>query len=92
MMTDRSTRMPDKDAPLWRETPLDHWSRDIDPAMMAGDEWATDHPGSDPGAERVAEDQGGARMGAPFMHPEHDTNYGLEDDAFRDVYTSEGEG
>lgn len=69
--------------PPWRETPLDHWSTDIDPVIMAGDEWTSDEPQSDPGAERIAEEGGGTAVGAPFMHPTHDTNYGLQDDAFR---------
>lgn len=69
----------DPDVPVWCETPLDHWSKDIDPVLMAGDEWVADT--RDPGAERIAEQQGGTRVGAPFMHPTHDTNYGLDHDA-----------
>lgn len=87
-MADESRRKPDKHAPLWRETPLDHWSKEIDPAMMAGDEWASLSAKQDPGAERIAEEQGGTQIGAQFMHPQHDTTYDLEDD----VFTSEGEG
>lgn len=85
-------RKPDRNAPVWRETPLDHWSKDIDPAMMAGDEWASMSPEQDPGAERFKEHQAGTRQGEQFMHPQHDTTYGLEDDVFADVFTSEGEG
>jgi hypothetical protein len=78
---------PREDIPPWRETPLDHWSTDIDPAIMAGDEWAVNRSASDPGSERIAEQQGGTVMKAPFMHPMYDTTYGLEHDEF----TSEGE-
>lgn len=63
---------------------MDHWSTDIDPAIMAGDEWASEDPASDPGAERIAEHNGLTYMGAQFMHPMHDTNYGLVDDVFVD--------
>jgi Protein of unknown function (DUF3905) len=73
-----------KPRPPWKETPLDHWSTDIDPAIMAGDEWASEDPNSDPGAERIAEHYGLTYMGAQFMHPMHDTNYGLSDDVFVD--------
>lgn len=73
--------------PPWRETPLDHWSTEIDPALMAGDEWAEGGADADPGTEWIDERQGRAMSGAPFMHPTHDTNYGLEYDQFN----SEGE-
>lgn len=78
-------RKPDKQSPVWRETPLDHWNRDIDPAVMAGDEWVTQH--SDPGSQRIAQDAGGTLIGEQFMHPQHDTTYDLDED----VFTSEGE-
>lgn len=80
-------RRPTDEIPPWRNTPLEHWSTDIDPAIMAGDEWVDNSARADPGSERIAEKQGGTVMSAPFMHPTHDTNYGLEDD----VFTSEGE-
>jgi len=76
---------PVNEIPPWRETPLDHWSEDIDPALMAGDEWAAGK--RDPGTVRIREQQAGTKMGAPFMHPTHDTGYDLDDD----VWTSEGE-
>ena len=80
-------RRPHEKLPPWRDTPLEHWSTDIDPAIMAGDEWVENSVSSDPGSERIAEQQGGTTMGAPFMHPTHDATYGLE----QDVFTSEGE-
>lgn len=68
----------DKTTPLWRETPLDHWSSSIDPVIMSGDEWVKGD--RDPGAERIHEQQGGTVMRERFMHPMHDTAYGLDDD------------
>ncbi|RIV20105.1 DUF3905 domain-containing protein [Alicyclobacillaceae bacterium I2511] len=68
--------------PPWRETPLDHWSREIDPAIMAGDEWAGNGPEVDPGAQRLKQQQGHTRTGEIFMHPTHDSNYELENDTF----------
>ncbi|MCF8564969.1 DUF3905 domain-containing protein [Alicyclobacillus tolerans] len=77
----------DENIPPWRETPLDHWSTDIDPTIMAGDEWVDNSADSDPGSRRIAQEQGGTRVYERFMHPTIDTNYGLDDD----VFTSEGE-
>lgn len=71
-------RIP-KDVPVYRETPLDHWSTDIDPVIMSGDEWIDDK--RDPGQERIIEKQGGTIIRERFMHPTLDTNHGLEDDA-----------
>jgi len=79
----------DKDVPPWRETPLDHWSTDIDPVLMAGDEWVDNN--SDPGTERILEQQGGTTLGAPFMHPTHDVTYMLDDDVFTSEAESESE-
>jgi hypothetical protein len=70
---------PADEIPVWRETPLDHWSAEIDPAIMSGDEWVDSE---DPGMQRIRELQGGTYGGERFMHPMHDTNYGLEDDRF----------
>ncbi|MDQ0189233.1 DUF3905 domain-containing protein [Alicyclobacillus cycloheptanicus] len=79
---------PDENLPPWRETPLDHWSKEIDPVIMAGDEWASQDPGVDPGAKRIQEGLGGTRPGEMFMHPQHDTTYGLEEDVFTSENTS----
>lgn len=70
----------EEDTPRWQETPLDHWSKDIDPVIMSGDEWVEE--ARDPGAQRLAERQAGTVVGERFMHPTHDTNYGLEEDAW----------
>lgn len=72
----------DDEVPVWRETPLDHWSTDIDPVLMAGDEWVDNE--NDPGTRRMAEKLGGTAMNEPFMHPMHDVTYGLDEDDFRD--------
>ncbi|MCL6517402.1 DUF3905 domain-containing protein [Alicyclobacillus sp.] len=79
-------RRPDADTPPpWRETPLDHWSTDIDPAILSGDEWAASDPREDPGARRIEERRTGTFTGGSrFMHPTIDTNWGLDDDVFID--------
>jgi hypothetical protein len=76
-------KRPTYSVPLWRETPLDHWSADIDPAIMAGDEWAGLSASTDPGVQQQVQTEG-PKMRETFMHPMHDTNYGLEDDVFTD--------
>jgi hypothetical protein len=78
--------MPDTNPPLrekkapWRETPLEHWSRDVDPAVMSGDQWVDNE--RDPGSERMENQHilSGQPMSplAPFMHPTHDVTYGDE--------------
>lgn len=78
-------RPVDKDVPVWRETPLDHWSRNIDPVIMSGDEWVDE---SDPGTERFeSRVQGDHNLGERFMHPTLDSNYGVEEDVFQDDAT-----
>ncbi|MCL6632653.1 MAG: DUF3905 domain-containing protein [Alicyclobacillus herbarius] len=62
--------------PPWRETPLDHWSTDIDPVLMAGDEWVEDM--EDPGTARAQSADGDPA--AQFMHPTQDTNYRVAED------------
>lgn len=73
----------DEYAPVWRETPLDHWSKEIDPVIMAGDEWvepiqseqdAREIP-ADPGAKWWDGYQESREPGAPFLHPTHDVTY-----------------
>lgn len=65
--------MAEKNAP-WRDTPLDHWSTDIDPAIMVGDEWVQE---GDPGVSQAAtkdtvEDPSLLAQRGRFMHPQHD--------------------
>jgi hypothetical protein len=74
-MPDRLTPLHEEKAP-WRNTPLDHWSTDIDPAIMSGDQWVDND--RDPGAERRESQallSGDADLLAPFMHPVHDVTY-----------------
>lgn len=78
-MADKKSPLYEKKAP-WRETPLDHWSRDIDPAIMSGDQWVDNE--NDPGTERRENQEllsgEKATPPAPFMHPVHDVTYGNE--------------
>jgi hypothetical protein len=80
----------DYDSP---ESPLNHWSKDTDPSVMAGDEWV--HPFKDVGfhtqENRDYFEKGISPAGGIFMHPDKDAAYpaynspsegeGLEDDA-----------
>jgi hypothetical protein len=72
--------LQEKQAP-WRNTPLDNWSTEIDPAVLSGDRWVDNE--RDPGTQR-RENQAIARgdtsmLMAPFMHPMHDVTYGIEE-------------
>ncbi len=65
----------------WRKTPLDDWSTDVDPAILAGDEWVDEN---DPGAVRAATpantgDITARSMLGRYMHPEHDVSWHNED-------------
>nr|WP_205672079.1 DUF3905 domain-containing protein [Ammoniphilus sp. YIM 78166] len=61
-------------------SPLNNWSTDVDPAIMAGDQWV--HPTNDIGnnsaenAEMIEE--GINPRGVPFMHPTKDVSYGRD--------------
>ncbi|RXT13549.1 DUF3905 domain-containing protein [Ammoniphilus sp. CFH 90114] len=61
-------------------SPLNNWSTDVDPAIMAGDQWV--HPTNDIGcnssenAEMIEE--GINPLGVPFMHPDKDVSYGRD--------------
>jgi Protein of unknown function (DUF3905) len=61
-------RPTETELPGWRETPLDHWSTDVDPAVMSCEEWVT--PSSD---SRYVEDMQEMMPGDPFLHPTHNT-------------------
>lgn len=59
-----------------KDTPLDHWSKATDPAIMAGDEWV-DHE-NDFGNKSVENEEltkGILTQSAIFMHPIHDVSY-----------------
>lgn len=78
------------------DSPLNHWSKDTDPSIMAGDEWV--HPFKDVGFHTAENkdyfEKGIAPQGGIFMHPDKDVAYeaynretggdldsGLQDDA-----------
>lgn len=59
----------------WK-SPLDHWSTDVDPAIMSGDHWST----TERDAELKASGDRDFRerpkaFGGMFMHPMHDVSY-----------------
>lgn len=59
------------------ESPLEQWSRDTDPSIMAGDEWV--HPFKDIGFQteenREYFERGIPPQGGMFMHPDKDVAY-----------------
>lgn len=62
------------------DTPLDHWTTDIDPSIMAGDGWVDE---DDPGGRQAVgkEAAHGVQTGAiadRFMHPQHDVETAKE--------------
>ena len=62
------------------ETPLDHWTTDIDPSIMAGDGWVDE---DDPGGRQAVSEETGqgaqAKMTVDrFMHPQHDVETAKE--------------
>ncbi|MGM7682343.1 DUF3905 domain-containing protein [Cytobacillus sp. Hm23] len=61
-------------------SPLNQWSDDIDPEIMAGDDWV--HPTNDIGwntpENRDLIEKNNNPNGAPFMHPTEDTSYGTD--------------
>lgn len=58
-------------------SPLQHWSKDTDPAVMAGDEWV--HPYKDVGfrtkENRDYFERGISPQSGIFMHPDKDVAY-----------------
>ncbi|WP_438447763.1 DUF3905 domain-containing protein [Gorillibacterium sp. sgz5001074] len=64
----------DYDSP---ESPLNHWSKDTDPSIMAGDQWV--HPFKDIGfhtqENRDYFEKGIPPQGGIFMHPDKDVAY-----------------
>ena len=60
-----------------KDTPLDHWSKETDPAIMAGDEWVD--PEEDFGNKSIENKdlrKGIRTQSGTFMHPVHDVSYG----------------
>ncbi len=61
------------------QSPLNQWSTETDPAVMAGESWV--HPTNDIGwnaseNRELAEDI--PPQGVPFMHPTRDVSYGKD--------------
>ncbi|MGM7720059.1 DUF3905 domain-containing protein [Metabacillus sp. Hm71] len=63
-----------------KESPLNQWSDDIDPAIMSGDQWV--HPTNDIGwntpENRALIEEMKKPQGVPFMHPDKDAGYGSD--------------
>lgn len=61
-------------------SPLNNWSTDVDPAVMAGDRWV--HPTNDIGCNSAENEElleeGIPPQGVPFMHPDKDVSYGRD--------------
>lgn len=59
----------------WRNTPLDNWSRDVDPFVMSGDKYVDDNDLGTTRRENLELMNGTfSPVAAPFMHPTHDTS------------------
>jgi len=61
------------------DSPLNQWSTDTDPSVMAGDRWV--HPTNDIGwntSENREILQNIPPKAAPFMHPTRDVSYGKD--------------
>lgn len=79
------------------ESPLNQWSKDTDPSIMAGDQWV--HPFKDVGfhtsENRDYFERGITPQSGIFMHPDKDAAYGAyqsgtaEDDAENPVSASD---
>ncbi|WP_078547947.1 DUF3905 domain-containing protein [Litchfieldia alkalitelluris] len=58
------------------QSPLNNWSEEVDPSVMAGDEWV--HPTNDIGwntsENRDLLEQKQVPQGVPFMHPTKDVS------------------
>jgi hypothetical protein len=61
-------------------SPLENWTEDTDPAVMAGDEWV--HPTNDIGwntsENRELLESKRKPKGYPFMHPTKDVSHGKD--------------
>jgi hypothetical protein len=61
-------------------SPLNNWSDEVDPSIMAGDEWV--HPTNDIGwntsENRELLESKKPPQGVPFMHPDKDVGYGKD--------------
>ncbi|MCY0875929.1 MAG: DUF3905 domain-containing protein [Firmicutes bacterium] len=67
--------MAEKKAP-WRDTILEHWSTDVDPSVLSGDQYTE---AGDPGEKRAEQEMDAdsfteMAMQGRFQHPQHDTS------------------
>jgi hypothetical protein len=62
------------------ESPLENWSRDTDPAVMAGDEWVhqTNDIGWNTEENRELLEENRLPQGFPSMHPTKDVSRGRD--------------
>jgi hypothetical protein len=60
----------------WRNTPLDNWSKDVDPFIMSGDQYVDNEHDLGTTRRENLELLNGQRnpLIAPFMHPTHDVS------------------
>ncbi|MWC30316.1 DUF3905 domain-containing protein [Paenibacillus sp. MMS18-CY102] len=65
------------------DSPLEQWSTDTDPSIMAGDEWV--HPYKDIGFltadNRAIFEEGEQPLPGIFMHPDKDVGFAINDSA-----------
>ncbi len=62
-----------------KKTPLEYWSKEIDPAIMAGDEWVDkENDIGNEAEENKKLEEGIMHNSAIFMHPIHDVSYGKD--------------
>ena len=68
----------------WRDTALDHWSKDIDPAIMSGGQYVdNEHDLGTTRRENLEILSGNKNpVMAPFMHPTHDVSMNNGDDEY----------
>lgn len=63
-----------------KNSPLENWSKETNPAIMSGDEWV--HPTNDIGwnttENRELLESKKKPHGAPFMHPTKDVSHGKD--------------
>lgn len=59
-----------------KKTPLDNWSKEVDPSIMAGDEWVDQDEDIGIKSEENKElEKGIMTQSSIFMHPMHDVSY-----------------
>ncbi len=75
----RSKKTYAKNAMENKDTPLDNWSKEVDPSIMSGDEWVDNQNDIGNKAIENEELEGGIMtQSSIFMHPTHDVSYGKD--------------